>query len=146
MFVPVADNFVPSSRCQQTLLWLLFCAAADVFSQHAEQLLSFVLDDYLLAYLDAAVTAPAGAAAGSSGRSQPSLSTPASLTSPSSRGRGSSQLGTAGGSSQVEAAGVWLKGAALKALAAGCVPDSDADDLPVETLRVATRLAQDLEG
>ncbi|WIA29168.1 hypothetical protein OEZ86_011679 [Tetradesmus obliquus] len=118
----------------------------DVFSQHAEQLLSFVLDDYLLAYLDAAVTAPAGAAAGSSGRSQPSLSTPASLTSPSSRGRGSSQLGTAGGSSQVEAAGVWLKGAALKALAAGCVPDSDADDLPVETLRVATRLAQDLEG
>jgi hypothetical protein len=119
-----------------------------VFSQHAEQLLSFVLDDYLLTYLDAAVTAPAGGAAGSSGRSQPSLSTPASLTSPgSSRGRYSSQLGTAvGGSSQVEAAGVWLKGAALKALAAGCVPDSDGDDVPVETQRVAARLAQDLEG
>jgi hypothetical protein len=119
-----------------------------VFSQHAEQLLSFVLEDYLLTYLDAAVTLPAGAAAGSSGRSQPSLATPASLTSPgSSRGRFSSQLGTAGGSSsQVEAAGVWLKGAALKALAAGCVPDSDSEDVPVEMQRVAARLAQDLEG
>ncbi|KAF6266620.1 hypothetical protein COO60DRAFT_1697167 [Scenedesmus sp. NREL 46B-D3] len=124
-----------------------YCTIADVFSQHAEQLLSFVLDDYLLTYLDAAVTAPAGAAAGGSGRSQPSLSTPASLASPgSSRGRYSSQLGTAGGSSQVEAAGVWLKGAALKALAAGCVPDSDSDDVPVETQRMAARLAQDLEG
>jgi hypothetical protein len=120
-----------------------------VFSQHAEQLLSFVLDDYLLTYLDAAVTAPAGAAAAGSSRSQPSLSTPASLTSPgSSRGRYSSQgLGAAGGSSsQVEAAGVWLKGAALKALAAGCVPDSDSDDVPMETQRMAARLAQDLEG
>jgi hypothetical protein len=121
-----------------------------VFSQHAEQLLSFVLDDYLLTYLDAAVTAPAGAAASGSSRSQPSLSTPASLTSPgSSRGRYSSQqqLGAAdGSSSQVEAAGVWLKGAALKALAAGCVPDSDSDDVPMETQRMAARLAQDLEG
>eukprot|EP00882_Tetradesmus_deserticola_P017339 GHRQ01018572.1.p1 GENE.GHRQ01018572.1~~GHRQ01018572.1.p1 ORF type:complete len:635 (+),score=352.40 GHRQ01018572.1:264-1907(+) len=142
------DSGEPESAAKLQALSAIGRLLPDVFSQHAEQLLIFVLDDYLLAYLDAAVTAPTGAAAaGGSGRSQPSLPTPASLASPgSSRGGASGQTGAAGSSSQVEAAGVWLKGAALKALAAGCVPDSDADDVPVETQRMAARLAQDLEG
>lgn len=107
--------------------------AADAFARHAEQLVSFMLDDYLLTYLDAAATA--GVAGG------PSRSP--GLLSPGDSRDTQTQLTS---SSQAEAAAVWLKAAALKALAAGCVPDSDSNDVPVETQRAAARLAQDLEG
>eukprot|EP00879_Flechtneria_rotunda_P015681 GHRR01016403.1.p1 GENE.GHRR01016403.1~~GHRR01016403.1.p1 ORF type:complete len:1542 (+),score=797.44 GHRR01016403.1:616-5241(+) len=106
------------------------------YGRHVEQLRNFVLNDYLLSYLDAAATAPASTSARS-----PGLKSPASDSSKSPQ-----QLGSSGSGSQPETAAVLLKAAAVKALAAGCVPDSDSSDVPVETLRVVARLAQDLEG
>jgi hypothetical protein len=110
-----------------------------------EALLRFVTTDYFDAYLDAAAGAGAAAAdaagAGGSGgrrRSQGS----SLLLSPKSQGTGSWESGSQGS----VAAGLMLKCGALKALAAACVPDSDNQDAPVETLRVVVRLAEFLEG
>jgi len=100
-----------------------------------ERLLCFVFEDYLLSYLDAAAT---GALCGPC----------ATAEMPSSQrlfGSGQQAMSPAA-NSQAEATAVWLKAAALKALAAGCVPDSDSSEVPVETLRAVAKLAQELEG
>lgn len=108
-----------------------------------ETLLRFVTGDYFDAYLDAAAGAAdmQGAGSGGGGR-RPSLGSSMLLT-PTSQGTGS----LAEGSQDVgAAAGLMLKCAALKAFAAACVPDSDAQDAPLETLRVVVRLSEFLEG
>lgn len=106
-----------------------------------ETLLHFVTDEYFNSYIDAAAGATDMQAAGSGGRRRHSVGS-GSLLSPLSQGTGS--LG--GGSQATSAAGVLLKCAALKALAAACVPDQDSHDVPVNTLRVAVRLSEFLEG
>jgi hypothetical protein len=109
---------------------------ADAFGHHVEQLLRFVFDDYLLSYLDATAAGAASVPGGSSSRS------PAGLRS-SGTGQGPASPAA---HSQAEATAVCLKAAALKALAAGCVPDSDSSEVPVETLRAVAEIAQELEG
>jgi hypothetical protein len=106
-----------------------------------ETLLRFVTGDYYDAYLDAAAGAADMQAAGSGGGRRRSLGSSMLLT-PTSQGTGS----LAEGSQDEGAAGLFLKCAALKAFAAACVPDSDAQDAPLETLRVVVRLSEFLEG
>lgn len=97
--------------------------------------MSFVLDDYLLSYLDASVTKPTG------------ISSPQHSRSPLNKGPGGASLDSQLiGSQAPGAAAVWLKAQAVKVLAAGCVPDSDSHDVPLETMRAVARLAQGLEG
>jgi hypothetical protein len=108
-----------------------------------ETLLRFVTSDYFDAYIDAAAGAADMQGAGSSGGRRRRQSMGSSmLLSPTSQGTASLEDGT----QAAGAAGLMLKCAALKALAAACVPDSDAQDAPVETLRVVVRLAEFLEG
>lgn len=98
--------------------------------------MSFVLDDYLLSYLDASITNPTGISLSPSSRSPVPLGIP-----------GESSLDPElTGSQAPGAAAVWLKAGAIKALAAGCVPDSDSSDLPMEMTRAVARLAPRLEG
>lgn len=105
-----------------------------------EPLLRFVTSDYFDAYIDAVAGGADMQSAGGSGRRRSFGSN--MLLSPTSQGTGS----LPDGSQDSGAAGLMLKCAALKALAAACVPDSDAQDAPVETLRVVVRLSEFLEG
>lgn len=94
-----------------------------------------MLDDYLLSYLDASVTEPTG------------INTSQHSRSPITKGAGDASLDSQlTGSQAPAAAAVWLKAQAVKALAAGCVPDSDSHDVPLETMRAVARLAQTFEG
>lgn len=97
--------------------------------------MSFILGDYLLSYLDASITQPTGISLSQHSRSP--------LIAAAGDAKTDSQIS---GSQAPDAAAVWLKAAAMKALAAGCVPDSDGHDVPVETMRAVARLTQELEG
>jgi hypothetical protein len=131
---------------------------ADAFGRHVEQLLHFVTEDYWLAYLDAAAGgAPAAAAAtpcapgargGSGGSSSRRRRRSQNSSLQSAGGGGASQQaagGGAGSQAEQQAAAAAMKGGALKALAAGCVP-KEGHEVPVETLRAVARLAEFLEG
>lgn len=113
---------------------------ADALARHMELLLCFVTSDYFDAYIDAAAGAADKQGTGSGGRSRRRSLGSSMMLSPTSQGTSSLASQDSG------AAGLMLKCAALKALAAACVPDSDAQDAPVETLRVVVRLSEFLEG
>lgn len=114
---------------------------ADALAKHMETLLRFVTSDYFDSYIDAAAGAADMQGAGSSGGRRRSLGS-SMLLSPGSQCTASLE----DPSQAAGAAGLMLKCAALKALASACVPDSDAQDAPVEVLRVVVRLAEFLEG
>lgn len=123
-----------------TCCFLLF--PVDALARHMETLLRFVTSDYFDAYIDAAAGAADMQGTGSGGQSRRRSLGSSMMLSPTSQGTSS----LAGASQDAGAAGLMLKCAALKALAAACVPDSDAQDAPVETLRVVVRLSEFLEG
>jgi hypothetical protein len=125
-----------------SLLLLQTPVPADALSRHIEALLRFVTSNYFDAYIDAAAGAADMQGAGSGGRKRRQSLGSSLLLSPTSQGTASLEDGT----QAAGAAGLMLKCAALKALAAACVPDSDAQDAPVETLRVVVRLSEFLEG
>lgn len=123
----------------------LCSTTAEALARHVETLLHFVTDDYFHSYLDAAAGATWDMQPASSGGSR-RRSLGSSLLSPRSQGTGGGGSAAAGGSQAAAAAGLSLKCAALKAMAAACVPDRDHHDAPVETLRVVVRLSEFLEG
>ena len=114
---------------------------ADALAKHMETLLRFVTSDYFDSYIDAAAGAADMQGTGSGGGRRRSLGS-SMLLSPASQCTASLE----DASQAAGAAGLMLKCAALKALASACVPDSDAQDAPVEVLRVVVRLAEFLEG
>ncbi|KAF8072944.1 ATXR2 [Scenedesmus sp. PABB004] len=124
------DEGAPETAARLQALAAVGRLLPGAFGEHVGGLLAFVLDRYLPAYLDATARG-AGAGGRCPGGSSSLGGAPASQATPAS---------------QAEAAAVGLKAAALRALAAGCVPDADSADVPVSTQRAAARLAQELEG